>query len=419
MTRRESLSPILAINTDITERKKIETQSRRAQRMESIGTLAGGIAHDLNNVLAPILMSVETLKAAVSADEDLALLRTLQSSAQRGADLVKQLLAFARGVEGERINLDPVLLILELLAVVRDTFPKSIAIDFVPPADAWSVLGDPTQIHQVLLNLCVNARDAMPDGGTLTLKITNVVLDRDAECLSSECSPGRYLLISIVDTGIGIPAQNRERVFEPFFTTKDLEKGTGLGLSTSNAIVKSHRGFVRFTSDVASGTTFSVYLPAVVAPRTSRTEASVRPPPVPGNGELVLLVDDDEAIRRVARRLLERFGYRVVVAVNGFEAVELYKQRQSEIAIVLTDVSMPVMDGATAVRALRAINPDVRIIVSSGLSSDGSVERATGSVINQFISKPYTAQAMLQALHDALNTPPNPENREVRPWPLS
>jgi PAS domain S-box-containing protein len=397
---------ILAINTDVTQRRKLESQSRRAQRMESIGTLAGGIAHDLNNVLAPILMSVETLKGAVSSEADLALLGTLQGSAQRGADLVKQLLAFAKGVEGQRINVDPAFLIREFLTVVRDTFPKSIAVRFSPPSDAWTIVGDPTQMHQVLLNLCVNARDAMPDGGTLTLGTKNVVLDSTSDGVTDDCPAGRYLLISVTDTGTGISSENRSRVFEPFFTTKDLEKGTGLGLSTSLAIVKSHHGFIRLTSS-ATGTTFHVYFPARRVSQAAARVAASPPAPLHGNGELVLLVDDDEAIRKVAQRLLERFGYRVVVAANGQQAVEMYERQRAEIAIVITDMSMPVMDGPATVRALRAMNPEVRIIVSSGLTSDAAVAEATGCAVRHFMSKPYTAQAMLQTLHAGLTASSN------------
>jgi PAS domain S-box-containing protein len=393
---------VLAIDTDITEKKKIESQFLRAQRMEGIGTLAGGIAHDLNNVLAPIMMSIEMLKDLVRNDDDLALLTTLQSSAQRGADLVKQVLSFARGVEGQRVTVNPLHVMRDLLAVMRDAFPKSIEVRFTSPRDPWTITGDATQMHQVFLNLCVNARDAMPGGGNLTIGMENVMLDETYSVLSPDARPGAYVMVKVEDSGTGIPPEIRDRIFEPFFTTKEIGKGTGLGLSTTLAIVKSHGGFINLYSELGKGTRFRVYLPANITESPADDVAVERRRLPRGHGELILLVDDEEAIRKVARRTLERFGYRVLVAGNGAEAVALYAQHPGEIAVVLTDMAMPIMDGPALVIALREMNPEVLIIGSSGLASDGGVTTAAGAWVHHYVPKPYTAEALLKSLEQVL-----------------
>jgi signal transduction histidine kinase/CheY-like chemotaxis protein len=394
---------ILAIDSDITEKKKLEAQFLRAQRMESIGTLAGGIAHDLNNVLAPIMMAVEMLKPLAVSESDKSLLDTLLRSTERGAELVKQVLSFARGVEGQRVIVNTLHLVQELMKVMRETFPKPIEIDFDAPRDLWMVTGDPTQMHQVILNLCVNARDAMPQGGKLTLELENARFDETYAAMNPDSRSGPYVMIRVVDTGSGIPAEIRERIFEPFFTTKEFGKGTGLGLSTTLAIVKSHGGFIRLHSEMGQGTEFKVYWPAHAS-----HEASEQQPPnqarLPrGKGELILVVDDELAIREVARRTLENFGYAVIVASNGAEAISLYAQRAREIAAVFTDMSMPIMDGPALIIALRSIDPDVRIIGSSGVESSGDVSKTVGAKLDHYIPKPYTAEAMLATIRAILD----------------
>ncbi len=387
---------------DLTERKKLEQQFLRAQRMESIGTLAGGIAHDLNNVLAPIIMSVEMLKDLARTEEDSELLEGLRRSALRAAELVKQVLSFARGVEGRRIAVNPAHVLRELLQVMRDTFPKLIHLRFAPARDLWMVTGDPTQLHQVFLNLCVNARDAMPGGGDLEITAENVVLDETYSGMNLDCRPGPYVMVKVTDTGTGIPQEIRDRIFEPFFTTKETGKGTGLGLSTSLAIVKSHGGFIHLYSEVGAGTKFKVYLPADTA-GSIRENAAVEQPLLPrGGGELVLVVDDEEIIRTVVQGTLERFGYRVLLAGNGAEAVAIYALRRAEIALVLTDMAMPVMDGPATIIALKLMNPQVRIVGSSGLAASGEVARAVGAGVEDFLAKPYTAGAMLKMFQEVL-----------------
>ncbi len=388
----------LSINTDITEKKKNEANALRNQRLESLGTLAGGIAHDLNNVLAPILMAIALLKLKVSDDGGRRLLAMLELNAERGAQLVRQVLAFGRGAEGNRILIQPLYVAREIEQIVNDTFPKTIEFVLKCERGTWTVTGDPTQIHQVLLNLCVNARDAMPTGGRITLQIENVVLDETYASMNSGSKPGPYLVISVSDTGTGIPAKIRDRIFEPFFTTKDLGRGTGLGLSTSLGIVQSHGGFINLSSEMGKGSIFKIYLPANTED-AAKEKAAAKASELPrGHNELILVVDDEAPILNVAKTTLERFGYRVMVASNGAEAVSLYALQREAIAAVLTDMSMPIMDGPTMAVALRAINPAVKIIGSSGLGASGGPSGAANVGVTEFITKPYTADMLLTSI---------------------
>jgi PAS domain S-box-containing protein len=395
---------ILAINTDVTARQKMEQQSLRAQRMESIGTLAGGIAHDLNNVLAPILISVEVLQEEVRSEDGQAMLATVQSCAQRGADLVRQVLTFARGVEGERMEVNLSHLLRDIRQVIGETFPKNITADFEPARESWTVIGDPTQLHQVLMNLCVNARDAMPRGGTLRVTTANCALDDVYAGMHVDSKPGSYVVVEVADNGTGIPPEAKERIFEPFFTTKEFGKGTGLGLSTTLAIVRSHGGFINVYSEPGNGTRFKIYLPARAGSRSDQPAgAAPREALRRGNGELVLVVDDEEGIREMTRKTLTRFGYQVLLAAHGAEAVVLYAQQRERIAVVLTDMAMPVMDGPATIIALRAMNPAVKIIGSSGLDTHAGLTDSGQPGVAHFIPKPYTAEVLLATLAKVLH----------------
>ncbi len=394
----------VAFVLDLTERKKLEQQFFRAQRMESIGTLAGGIAHDLNNVLAPILLSVAVIKSATEDEEISALLDTVHHSAQRGAELVRQVLSFARGVEGRHALVNPLHLMRDLLKVLRETLPPSIDVRLEPRPDLWNISADPTQIHQVFMNLSINARDAMPEGGQLRVKMENVVLDDTYAAMNIDARPGMYVKVTVADTGPGIPPEVRDRIFEPFFTTKEVGKGTGLGLSTTLAIVKSHGGFIHVYSEVGRGSKFKVYLPAsttVVAANIAIVEQGRLPR---GNGELIMIVDDEPAIREIAQATLERFGYRAMSAANGAEAITLFAANRAEIAVVLTDMAMPVMDGPATIIALKSIDPSVRIIGSSGLPSNDGVAKAMGAGVQYFVPKPYTAEMLLKTLSSILHS---------------
>lgn len=392
---------ILAINTDITEKKKLEQQFLRAQRMESIGTLAGGIAHDLNNVLAPILMSIELLRMTSRDERAQSVLSTIETSARRGADMVKQILSFARGVDGLRVMVDPKKIIQDMQHLIQDTFPKNIRFHADLPPILPAFLGDHTQVHQVLLNLCVNARDAMPDGGTLTVSAQSISVADQFAAMHSDAKPGAYIMIKVTDTGTGIPQEVVEKIFDPFFTTKDLGKGTGLGLSTVLAIVKSHGGFINVCSEPGKGTTFTVHFPSSVSAvhSTSVLSAELN---LRGQGELILVVDDEAAVRSITQETLEAFGYRVLVAADGTEALALYTQHQAEMAAVLTDMMMPVMDGLALIEVLQRMQPGVRIIAASGLSSEASEARVASLGVKHFLSKPYTAQTLLKKLHQTL-----------------
>jgi signal transduction histidine kinase/CheY-like chemotaxis protein len=394
---------LLLLFSDITEKQKLETQFLRSQRMESIGTLAGGIAHDLNNVLTPLLVAVQVLKEKITDDDGQQLLRVLETNVQRGASLVKQVLAFGRGVTGERAMVYPAHVVREIKQIVHETFPKSVKFEFHSPGDLWTIIGDPTQIHQILLNLCVNARDAMPKGGTLAIRMENVMFDEVYAGMNLEAQPGPYVCIKVEDTGTGIPKAIQDKIFDPFFTTKALGKGTGLGLSTTLAIVKSHGGFINYHSAPGKGTVFEVYFPANTT-LDDADDAEIEQSKLPrGHNELVLLVDDEEPIRNLAQKVLTRFGYRVLLAADGAEAVSLYAPRQKEIDVVITDMAMPIMDGPATIIALKAINSEVRIVSSTGLASDGGMAMAKNAGIQHFIPKPYTAETMLNTLHAALH----------------
>ena len=391
---------ILTVDTDITEKKKLEAQFLRAQRMESIGTLAGGIAHDLNNVLAPILMSAQLLQMKASDEWSQRLLKTVESSSKRGAVLIKQVLSFARGIEGARTIVPVRHLILEIDHIVKETFPKSIEFytDIAP--DLWTVSADATQLHQVLMNLVVNARDAMPNGGTLTISATNVLIDESYARMNIEAKVGPHIVITVVDTGMGIPAKVIESIFDPFFTTKEFGKGTGLGLSTALGIIKSHGGFVKVYSEVGQGAQFKVYLPTS---EETATQPGEDPEVLTGQGGLVLVVDDEAAIRETTLTTLENYNYEVLTANDGIEAVVLYAQHKDEISVVLLDMMMPEMDGLTAIRTLRIMNTSIKIIATSGLASSDKVNLAVGTGAKAFLSKPYTAPELLRTLHEVLS----------------
>lgn len=392
---------ILSVDTDITQKKLLEAQLFRAQRLESIGTLASGIAHDLNNILTPILAVAQLLplKFPDVYDQDKHLLEILENSAKRGADLVKQVLSFARGVEGKRMALQLKHLIREVVKILKETFPKSIDLSIDIASDLWLVSGDGTQLHQVLMNLCVNARDAMPNGGTLTICAENLFIDENYARMHLEAKTGPYTVTTVSDTGVGIPREVLDRIFEPFFTTKEQGKGTGLGLSTVIGIVKSHGGFVNVYSEVGSGTSFKIYLPAVQemeAPPAQEVEI------LAGHGELILVVDDEPSIQEITKASLETYNYTILTASDGIEAIALYAQHKHEIRAVLIDMMLPALDGLTAMRTLQKINPQVKIIASSGLMSSSKLAAVMDNNVKTFLPKPYTVKELLHTLQVVL-----------------
>jgi PAS domain S-box-containing protein len=388
---------------DLTERREIEGRMLRAQRMEGIGTLAGGIAHDLNNMLSPILMSIDLLREHVVADEGRQVLDTIESSAKRGADLVRQVLTYARGVDGQREPIAIATLVRDMTRMAADTFPKHVRVETDVPEGIWAVVGDHTQMHQVFMNLLVNARDAMPAGGAITLGAANVIFtDRDAVGIP-DARAGQFVRLSVSDTGTGMSARLCERIFEPFFTTKGVGQGTGLGLSTVQAIVRSHGGFVTVRSTLGKGTTFDVHLPA--GTHLARTSGPARRlTPVRGIGELLLLVDDEPHIRMFATRLLERKGYRVVSAPGGAEGLAEFQAHLGDLALVITDMQMPKVDGRALIEGIRRVAPGLPIIAMSGLGLPemGSAGEEVAARGVQHLMKPFTSDQLDAAVRRAL-----------------
>ena len=388
---------VFAINTDITEKKKLEAQFLRAQRMESIGTLASGIAHNLGNLLSPILLSFQLLKRKFTDEESQHMLAILQINAERAGEMIRQVLEFARGIQGERIELLPTHVMREVASILEGTLPKSIDVELSIAEDLLPVVGDANQLHQVLMNLCVNARDAMPDGGSLTIGGENTYIDENYARMQLEAKPGQYVVISVADTGVGIPADVLGRIFEPFFTTKELGKGTGLGLPTIRAIVKGHDGFINVYSEVGKGTEFRIYIPAATTPE-AKSLAGVQPDVPVGHGELILIIDDELPILEVARKTLEDNGYKVLTASDGAEGLALYADHRKEVDAVLIDMVMPYLDGAATIRALRKLDPAVKIIASSGLAANDKLFEDSAVGVRDFLSKPYSAEKLLRAL---------------------
>ncbi len=399
----------LIINTDITDRKKLEQQFLRTQRLESIGTLAGGIAHDLNNLLAPILLAIDILRQQLTDERGRKTIGLIESSARRAADMVKQVLTFARGVEGERIILQPAHLLKEMAKIAEQSFPKSVDLVVSYRPGLFTVTGDATQLHQVLMNLCVNARDAMPHGGTIKLTAENLELDRNYAAMNPEARPGPYVLLRVQDSGSGMPPEVLEKIFEPFFTTKEVGKGTGLGLSTVMAIVRSHNGFIRVESEPGKGTEFKIYIPANVndpgAGRPADTHEMVG-----GNGELVLVVDDERVIREITRASLEDHGYKVVDAEDGTGALVQYASHAGEIQVVILDMIMPYLDGPATIRALLKMDPDVRIIGVSGLSESVTAAEKVARKPIPFLPKPYTTEQLLETIDQVLHHHPKEDH---------
>lgn len=385
---------------DITERKEADELMLRAQRLENIGMLAAGIAHDFNNALAPILMAGPLLRQHIQDPGGQQILNTVDKCAERGAGLVRQLLTFARGAGGNSQLMQAGHVLREVVDLARATFPKSIRVRLHIPGDLWPVQANPTQFHQIVLNLCVNARDAMPQGGELRLTAENRVLD-DAAAGGLGAQPGQYLIIEVRDTGTGIPPEVLARIWEPFFTTKGEGKGTGLGLSTVQGIIQNHRGLVTVQTRVGHGTTFTVYLPAAEGsiggsePGTRVVEA------IRGHGELILVVDDEEAVRELTARILGDHGYRVITASDGAEAIAVFAARAADVRLLLTDSDMPRLGGAALTVALRRLKPALPVISMSGAASLGSGTRENSST--PLLPKPFQTETLLSIVRRTLD----------------
>ncbi|MEH1899171.1 MAG: PAS domain S-box protein [Nostoc sp.] len=385
---------ILILDTDITEKKQLETQLLRSQRLESLGTLASGIAHDLNNILTPIMgiSQLLPLKYPHLDDFSLQMLNMLESNAKRGSDLVRQILSFTRGSEKQTTIVQVSQLIEDIKQIVQQTFPKFIDINVDITPDIGVVFGDSTELHQVLTNLAINARDAMPNGGQLCISATKVFIDENYARMHIGATVNSYVKITVTDTGVGINSEIIDRIFDPFFTTKEVGKGTGLGLSILMGIVNSYGGFVEVASQVGIGTKFQVYLPNQEG-STSQVVDEVKLST--GQGELILVVDDEVAITEITKTTLEIYNYRVLTAQNGIEALALYTQHQDEIRLVLMDMMMPSINGKTAIRTLQTINPQVPIVAMSGLATAEALVQTTGVAIQGFLAKPFSTAQLL------------------------
>jgi PAS domain S-box-containing protein len=394
-------SSVLVINTDVTEHKRMEGQILRTQRLESVGTLASGVAHDLNNILAPILMAAPLLRDDMAAAKRHQLVSLLEQSAERGAAIVRQVLTFARGADGARVLVQPMYALKDIATLMTETFPKSITIETTYPEDLYLIEADPTQLHQVLLNLCVNARDAMPDGGLLSINAENFEADEYYAAMSPGLKAGSYLLLEISDTGTGIPPDVMDKIFDPFFTTKGIGSGTGLGLSTVLGIVKDYGGTINAESS-PRGTTFRILFPASRGVGEDCAPAAELYLPR-GQGETILVVDDEDAILAVAEPLLRKHGYEVLVAEDGPAALTVFAEKSEQIDLVLTDLAMPIMSGISLARTLRKMRSDVRIIISAGREDDCDPAEMDEIGVIATLPKPYTQAALLRLLDQVLS----------------
>ncbi len=386
------------------ERREAADQMLRVQRLENIGMLAAGIAHDFNNVLAPVLMGVSLFRNRLTSESDQRILNAIENSAARGAGLIKQILGFAQGVTGETQLLQPKHMLRELVDMMRQTFPKNVRIDDVIENGLWPIKANPTQLHQVLLNLCVNARDAMPKGGTITIRASNRQVDEMSAASLPGATAGPYLYMAVEDSGSGIPQDIVERIWDPFFTTKGAGRGTGLGLSTVRGIVENHQGVITLTTQLGRGTTFEVLLPA--DPQSEAAATPGRPVEIPrGNGELVVIADDDPNVRDITSATLTDHGYRVLAAADGTEALALIAPRILEVKAVITDLDMPNLDGSALIKVVASLNPAIRImLVSASAAADDP--RRVAPPGGAFVPKPFSAETLLGTMHELLHLTP-------------
>ncbi|MBE9541343.1 MAG: PAS domain S-box protein, partial [Proteobacteria bacterium] len=388
---------------DITEKKKLEAQLQQAQKMEAVGTLAGGIAHDFNNMLQAIFGYTQILLMGKEpSNPDYEKLEAIIKSAQRASDLTKRLLIFSRKVESKLRPMDLNNEIEQVSQMLERTIPKMINIELHLSEDIKIINADPAQIEQIMMNLGVNARDAMPNGGRLIFETENVILDEEYCKTHLGSKPGQYVKLSISDTGHGMDKETLRHIFEPFYTTKDTGKGTGLGLAMVYGIVKSHGGYIMCYSEPDEGTIFKIYFP-IIEKEAERVESKEEKVPIKGGNETILLVDDEEAIRELCKDILARFGYTVLIASDGETALEIYREKKEEINLVILDIIMPGMGGRKCLEELLKMNPKSRIIIASGYSINGPAKEVLEAGAKGFISKPYDMRGMLQTVRKILD----------------
>ncbi|MFT3869399.1 MAG: response regulator [Nibricoccus sp.] len=393
---------VLVVETDVSERKKIEAQFLRVQRLESVGALASGIAHDLNNVFTPLIMTAQLMSEDAIDPKARQLADIVMTSARHGSDMVKQVLLFVRGGEGENFPFRLEHLVKDTVNLLRDTFPKNIRIRSNYTPDLWSVIGDATRLHQVLMNLCVNARDAMPTGGNLSITMKNFLVEDSATPPADGIRPGRYIRLDVADTGTGMTPEVKQKVFDPFFTTKAPGKGTGLGLATVLTIIKGHEGFLKFESEPGVGTCFHIYLPAC-----DEVEAATRTPfapPPTGRGELILIADDEHTVREIVKSILEASGYRTILADDGATALSQFALNREEIACVIADIEMPNLDGFACAQAFRLINKNVPVLLATGKNEPEPPADQIEAAGAAYLAKPFTKAELLTNINRCIES---------------
>jgi signal transduction histidine kinase/CheY-like chemotaxis protein len=392
---------------DISEQKNLENQLQHAQKMEAVGTLAGGIAHDFNNLLQAIQGYTELLLMRKKEGESgFRELQEVIRASKRGAELTQQLLTFSRKVESKTKPLDLNQEVGELRQLLERTLPKMIELEFYLDPDLRMIKADSAQLKQVLMNLAVNAKDAMPEGGKLVIETQNITLDQEFCKRYAEVKPGDYVLLSMADTGHGMEKETLEHIFDPFYTTKEVGKGTGLGLAIVYGIVKNHEGYVMCYSRPESGTSFRIYLPASEAliENEEAVESLEAKSPAMGGNETILLVDDEKFIRELGVDVLGQAGYTVLTASNGEQALEVYRREKERIDLVVLDLIMPGMGGSKCLEELRKITPEAKVLIASGYSLDASSKGALEAGAAVFINKPYDTKQLLELVRKILDT---------------
>jgi PAS domain S-box-containing protein len=416
VVRDDANAPVgfITVSRDITERKlaeksreTLELQLRQAQKLESIGTLAGGIAHDFNNILAIVSGYASLLARGRIAPESFSgSIEGINRAARRGADLVRQLLTFARKSESHHQTFNINMTVEELLSMLQATFPRTISIHVQLDKNIPAVHGDPSQIYQALLNLCVNARDAMPSGGILAVT-TEIIEGNFLKTRFGEANSGRYVRVAVSDTGVGMEEALRDRIFEPFFSTKTKDKGTGLGLAVVFGVVRSHHAFVEVESIPDKGSTFSLFFPlpsivdSTVTPGEEKTEDE------PGGNETILLVEDEETLSSLISMFLSGKGYRVLTAADGEAAVQVLQAHVDEVALVFVDLDLPRLNGWDAYKKMKVMNPSLKAILTSGFVPTISQEEMMKGGIRVFLPKPYAPEEVIKRIREELDQSPD------------